>query len=165
MRRGLIKKPHNLVSTFSHWSKFNLLHIAPAVSPHICGCCLCVYCAFKIPCLISGNSAHGRVHRFLYKWKNHFFKMNGIQALLDAPKRNKQGVVTQQRYVQSYVTPSLYLCLMLFSWFYLQRYRDDVASCIFAVNNPLFVPFCSSTHPSPFIWRNDSACFHYFPHS
>ena len=32
----------------------------------------------------------------LHKWKNHFFKMNMIWGRLEAPKSNKQGVITQQ---------------------------------------------------------------------
>ena len=36
-----------------------------------------------------------------------------IQGLLEAPNRKRQGVIAQQR-PQSYITPSLYLCLVIY---------------------------------------------------
>ena len=48
-----------------------------------------------------------------YKWKNHFFKMKGgyRDGLKHQKGRNKGSLHSKD--AQSYMTPSLYLCLIL----------------------------------------------------
>ena len=53
----------------------------------------------------------GSVH--IYKWKNHFFKMKrGYRDGLKHQKGRNKGSL-HSKDAQSYMTPSLYICLIL----------------------------------------------------
>ena len=63
------------------------------------------------------------------KWKSHFFKMKGgyRDGLKHQKGRNKGSL--HSKVAQSYITPSLYLCFIVYIYAKLnieQRYRDGV---------------------------------------
>ena len=98
---------------------------------------------------------------YIYKWKNHFFKMKrGYRDGVKHQKGRNKGSL-HSKDAQSYMTPSLYLCLILI--------KQDIGmvSCSFVhlccVMTPCFFLFGASRHPYiPFsFWRNDfSTCIY-----
>ena len=108
----------------------------------------------------------------VYKWKNHFFKMKGgyRDGLKHQKGRNKESL--NSKVAQSHMTPSLYLCFIVYKQSLISNKDIGMVSCGFVplccIMTPCFFLFGASSHPYiPLsFWRNEfSTCFHYFCYS
>ena len=86
--------------------------------------------------------------------KNHFFKMKGgyRDGLKYQKGRNKGSL--HSKVAQSYMTPSLYLCFIVYKGSFISNKDIGMASCSFVqlccVMTPCFFLFGASSHPFHF---------------
>ena len=83
--------------------------------------CLCILCIEV--------DARCKVDAIMYKWKNHFFKMKGgyRDGLKHQKGRNKGSL--HSKVAQSYMTPSLYLCFIVFEQSLISNKDIGMVSC------------------------------------
>ena len=72
---------------------------------------------------------HANFIHYYYKWKNHFFKMKGgyRDGLKHQKGRNKGSL--HSKVAQSYMTPSLYLCFIVFEQSLISNKDIGMVSC------------------------------------
>ena len=78
------------------------------------------------------EAAHAHLHdvrTYIYKWQNHFFKMKGgyRDGLKHQKGRNKGSL--HSKVAQSYMTPSLYLCFIVFEQSLISNKDIGMVSC------------------------------------